>query len=806
MTQNISISESKQNILLRNCKKITDFFKRVKLESFEQNPNRMFYILDVNDPELTVNRMTGIEPRLSSRFTNMTNLERNFLIPVLEISRITSDGIETPIQFTGYFTEDYVNFIQDPKMELLSQENSPVSGCGIKRLLIEERPENLADVNIKATLELVFENAAALLQSNIKELITTPKKISKNDPLDYRLRVRVGWRVPEDCSNYIDDEFKQAIEKCNKLYLFELIGHNLSFKMNGKISLTINYQGALEGAFESERSDLIGLEALSRRVGANAKGTVKENLEKYNNLKKEMDALTKKKDEIVNYSQQFKREPDTKKIDKEIKKKEEEIQKIKKELLNYIYSSFLNDLYGNSEIYSIEIIEEWFKTEPFKSTATLLQNLTGALGSTSSPFYQAFYRSAASQDFIVKDPEVHKISNTVSKFVGRSDTDEIYQIEARTDIVSIADDGIEFEVDTPEGVGTEPDVDEGELDADKIKIAFFTYGDLIQSVLKSINSPELDRYRIILGGIKYYNNQTQTTYIMNLADIPISVDLFNQWFFNTVIKERKEVFYLKHFILDSLNTLVVPLLGFKSGTGQPLFANYTPDISIITSSQDLPRKKRLKDADIVQLVRTSEKEIKKSTKTYQYMLVNLLWPTPGSLVGNLENDLINGVQHIRIGQTDGLLKNISFEKTDFSEYRSARMVGDQLNTAGEILREQYDCTVNLIGNPLFYNGSYFFVDSSYMGDIGRAAQNLLGVGGYYLINGIETTIQPHKYDMTVKGFWQFAGTDFYSNQADMLKANEAKAKKNNPLKPNVADIEPQSRAIDELDFYGSILY
>jgi hypothetical protein len=748
--------------------------------------------------------MTGIDPKLSSRFTNMTNLERNFLVPILEISRVTSDGIETPIQFTGYFTEEYVNFIQDPKIDVLSKDGAPVSGCGIKRLLIEERPENLADVNIKATLELVFENAAALLQSNIKELITTPKKVSKDDPLDYRLRVRVGWRIPEDNSNYIDDEFKQAIEKCNKLYLFELIGHNLSFKTNGKINLTINYQGAIEGAFESERADLVGLDALDKRLGPNPKADIKQNLEKYKTLKKEIEDLLKKKDEILLYNEQFSQKRETSDLDKSIKKKEEEIQKIKKELLTYIYSSFLNDLYGKSEIYSIEVLEEWFKPEPFKIAVPVLtpESVSSGVANSSSPFAQIFYNSAASQDFIEKDPEVHRILYAVT-----STANPVPNFTVSSNIVSVESDGIEFQGSAePEGVGTQPDPDEDEIDDDKIKISFFTYGDLIQSILSSLGSTELDQYRIVLGGIKYYNNQTQTAYMMNLADIPISIELFNQWFFNTVIKERKEVFYLKHFLLESLNTLIIPLLGFKSGKGQPLFANFTPDITVITSSEDLPRKKRLKDTDIKQLVKTSEKEINKSKKTYQYMVINLLWPTPGSLVGKLEQDLINGVQHLRLGQTDGLLKNISFEKTDFSEYRSARMVGDQLNTAGQILREQYDCTANLIGNPLFYNGSYFFVDASYMGDIGRAAQNLLGIGGYYLINGIETTIQPHKYDMTVKGFWQFAGTDFYSNQADMLQAAEKRARMNNPLKPNIGNIESQGKAAEELDFYTSITF
>jgi hypothetical protein len=791
MSANVALNETKQNILLRNCKKISDFLNRRGADATSRVQSRGFYTLQINEPELAINKITGIDPKYAARFINMKNLERNFLVPILEISRVASDGIETPIQFTGHFTEEYVNFMQDPKIDVLSQDGAPVSGCGIKRLTIEERPENLADVNIKATMELVFENAAALLQSNIRELITVPKKMTKEDPLDYRLRVRVGWRVPEDVSGYIDDEFKEAIDKCNKLYLFELIGHNLSFKSNGKISLTINYQGALEAAFESERADILSLDNFEYRFYTLTKDVFVA-LENYKKEKKELEDLLKKKDEIYTNSSQFEIERKVKEIDSKIKTKEEEIQKSKKTLLNFTYSKFLNKLYKNSFLYTIEIEEEWFKTQPFKSLNDLAQTLISATnfgleaaGSTSTySLLDLAIPGATSQDFLTKDPEVEK------RPIGDIRPENG---QATPNVVSVTDSEIEFNGTDPDGTGEEPDPDEDEVDEDKVKIAFFTYGDLIESIVDTLLVGNLEQYKIVLGSIRYYNNKDQTTSLINLADIPISVDLFNQWFFNTVIKERRETMFLKQFIIESLQTLITPLLGFKNSAGQPLFGNFAPDITIITSTENISLRnfdsKVLSETDLKNIIRTSEKDIKKSQKTYQYMIVNLLWPPPGTLKGKFEDDLENGIQHIRLGQTDGILRNISFEKTDFSEYRSARMVGDQLNTAGQILREQYDCTVNVIGNPLFHNGSYFYVDSVYMGDIGRAAQNILGVGGYYLINGIETTIYPHKYDMTVKGFWQFAGTEFYGTQADMINGQEGRGAVRTDLKRQIGNID-----------------
>ena len=295
----IGTTEAKQSVLLRNVYVIHEFFlkrdraKGINLpgpfgnqtlqstpvsllsdpgngENLQHNQgqvtlrrsgyNNFSTIVLDKDVETTVSRLTRIEPRHAIRFMAMTPLERSMLVPILELSRLeVKDGKRSlvPIVFTSNFNDEYINFLTTATDKQLIGENNPISGCGIKKITIEDRPENTADVNIKCTIEMVFENVAALLQHNIRRLITTPDRKDSFNGDDYRLRLRVGWHIPTDTSGgAIDQEFKDAISKCSKLYLLELYQHSLNFAKNGKITLTAEYQGGIDGFLSSNKADL----------------------------------------------------------------------------------------------------------------------------------------------------------------------------------------------------------------------------------------------------------------------------------------------------------------------------------------------------------------------------------------------------------------------------------------------------------------------------------------------------------------------------------------------------------------------
>ena len=65
-----------------------------------------------------------------------------------------------------------------------------------------------------------------------------------------------------------------------------------------------------------------------------------------------------------------------------------------------------------------------------------------------------------------------------------------------------------------------------------------------------------------MTGPMYLTNPCNNTLMpINLADIPISVNLFTAWFMNNIVRRQTNTYLLRSFIDDVLGTLLPPALG-----------------------------------------------------------------------------------------------------------------------------------------------------------------------------------------------------------------------------------------------------
>jgi hypothetical protein len=123
--------------------------------------------------------------------------------------------------------------------------------------------------------------------------------------------------------------------------------------------------------------------------------------------------------------------------------------------------------------------------------------------------------------------------------------------------------------------------------------------------------------------------------------------------------------------------------------------------------------------------------------TYIFMYMNT-----GALgMGNQAEDESRGIYHYKIGEDRGLLKKLDFKKNDVQGMKEARQ-----DDSGAIsqLREMYNADVSLLGNNIYIPGMTLFLHPP--PGLGNPANcksdaNMLGIGGYYNVIKVRSTIK-----------------------------------------------------------------
>jgi hypothetical protein len=101
----------------------------------------------------------------------------------------------------------------------------------------------------------------------------------------------------------------------------------------------------------------------------------------------------------------------------------------------------------------------------------------------------------------------------------------------------------------------------------------------------------LKQIKVILGTLRYYNPSSGKYEHVNLADIPVSYNLFATWFMNRIMRPGIYSYSLRTFIKETLQTLVLDVLGGSNciddsayedaSGGGPSFARTVFDIGMV---------------------------------------------------------------------------------------------------------------------------------------------------------------------------------------------------------------------------------
>ena len=283
--------------------------------------------------------------------------------------------------------------------------------------------------------------------------------------------------------------------------------------------------------------------------------------------------------------------------------------------------------------------------------------------------------------------------------------------------------------------------------------------------------------------------QKQNLYgLVNLANLPISLHLFLDFFVNEVVAPQKTSYYLEDFITNFFNKLVKPAIGdpgiFGAAANQPILINAPQDTSIrsngfstefvgnYTQPMRAPaRRKGGFDRAIIRQHIRDDREFNFINPVYEYAPDGSTIVPPGpsevpstmkllalnlnvdSFTGNYKDNTAAKIANFVVGLDRGLIKGVKFDRVDQPFLRESRTATSKNFGTGQ-LRELYHVTLTLYGNNLLKPGMLIYVEPNPLifgrpSDVSSAAR-VLGLGGYHLVIDVANDIGSRGWTTTIK--------------------------------------------------------
>ena len=655
----------------------------------------------------------------------------------------------------------------------------------------------MATRDITATLKLTAQSFGPLVQ--IREGVITRKAMqSPPDTMDYRyvdllvqpdceadyapecyeVRIDVGYAPIGDTGTAaVRQGIKDSVQ-CQKdiLYLV-LTDHAFNINEDGSIDLTINFRGRLETLMKGRKMNVL------LPYGGSLQNKIKLDIEGVGSrtaadAEKELSDLRKKAK---------KSETDKTKI----KKYEQALKDLNVQYKQIIHSHILDTLQGASKIYQYAIppVEfQAFKTYqaklsqnqslPQTVTLTKLENTsTGIVGSRVRE--EDIPPASTSQDALKK--AMDKQSNDYLLRLNRAPEKNV-RFFFLGDLLAIVLQSVTGDNTVMGSINNKP------------WLAALLSGQRAATVTATNTSPIVqklfERFRIILGNIDLDYGRTSNnagSKKINLAHIPISLDAYTAFFANNVLAKERTNYPFFSFVDDVLNDLVMDPLSSQCFDG--LFnIKFRPQVQSLVVPSFIDNKwyqtneagKHASSTDYADRYKTlnlNEVPIDEPLFDYcassenvenlfEYLVISSEVTDLDVLQGDEEEDRKRGILHLHFGNAYGMMKKVSFQKTDIEYFPEVRYA-----TEGNILFNQlanvYDVNIELIGNNLFKPGQHVYINAAAIGagapwdrspsGNNRSWANLMGLGGYHFITEVAHSISVDGFSTNLKARWVSSG-------------------------------------------------
>jgi len=819
-----SIQEIKFN---EQCFLISNIGMFLGISQLKKKRYDRIYRIDGNNPDEIMHKLAGWD---IESLTHIPTDEISKYAPYIKIEKLYF--IEGDFKNPIYITMPFSNYRDISDKSLFETQKTRGDAVGIKSFDFEFNGTNAAESEryVTAKLVLVFQSLEVLtdslgtiptgterpLEYFYLDLIQQQKRHQgvNNEELNpryFEVKITVGWNAT---TSDVDQKY-ESIGKKISFYL-STVTHEIDIDDYGKVTMTINYMGRREAILSNtENANIL---ALPNELASNSKWLSKDD------RIKELERIEKgfQENKILASDSEEQREQ-KRTINSKLLEEKKSLDMQEKQKLDVVHKQFLEYFFYNRLINYIDIpIRE---VHGFEDTADLGWN---------SDKYERFQRyeiNTQKPEFSEPDAEGNitvtfgdmkvriptgKPSDSTTRFSqaernswynrilmnkeildklrAAEDDDERQKIlEAEVRLNSSGGVLREAEKENAAGIVEE----EGLSDVTRnVRIEYIFLGDVIEYVLKKVDQNH-DLVKFFLGPMLI----DQDTEVVNfcLADMPISLNLFNQWYFEYIVIQQKSTMTALHFLQLFFrhyveNIFKLPcfycLNDSKFNTKMISFSSNLRDDNtcrITNQKISLDSESGVKwgndyPINIDQMDIESTRTQNKSNKLIDYYII---YSSSFSLsrvgVGKddfdrQQKDFRKGIYHYYLGRDRGLVKRAKFSREDNPQLEAAQIEKNMEKTSdgqnGHLIYNKgvYNVNLEMVGNSMYTPGQFIYVNS-------RALRTHpdFQIGGYYSIIKVSNIIEAGKFDTNLECKWETLGIS--DEEQRRINAGESRSKR-----------------------------
>ena len=738
----------------------------------------------------------GQDKAATNAFLNICPEVHGALVPYIRISRVEYDdkgfptGVELPLNIPNFLDRKDIKNITEGKV-------GRAPGAGIKSFSWSldgvqpaevdnnitadlvlyfqtvndffgsskqagERNPNYLDLLINSPMGATTQQAQSPRRTNTDRCSLDKEKHRKYDGARYRIKVCAGWSVPEGLETIFKTmpsgkakALERAIDRSKVSLFLQQVRHNLNFKEDASLELSIKYQAAISGIATATTADIF----------SKASKTYLDQVEVLEKGIDEVELAAAEDEEELTDSENNKIKKDLEKI-KELHERE----KLRK------YKKLLKGLYEADKVYNLAVNPNEFLLVPYsdltprqraqrakrrQATETLIVGASGlkfelldALGKSTTPSKGG--------------DEYSKIAQKRFKRYTQEQSDVVY-----ISYIYLGDllDNILQQI-------------EKNNDGEALSLKFFLSEVEMINPLKALQVKNLED-AIACGEVQQlsfaralreldpvtFNEQSGISKLISIGDIPISLDAFQVWFKNKVIKKEKDKYFFLHFVKDVCAELITKALKTKCYgehlsfdqrfDAQPLILAGRADTGTAALERSGPGDSGVPIRDLSEAVAALKCTTDASNTTPGLILISTD-SKPRDMRGEetRDDDIKKGVFHHYIGSACGLVKKVTFNREDQPYLRESKI--QKHGALGpEQLRELYSAQIDLVGNNLYRNGNYIYI-SPLLLSADQKQMDLLGLHGYYLVTSVKSKVTERGFDTTITALHE--GIEFKQKQ------------------------------------------
>lgn len=629
----------------------------------------------------------------------------------------------------------------------------------------------------------------------------------------FRVKAVCGWYVPRDTQSQLvfgpnNKKILDALSQTKTILYLGLKNHEFDFRDDGTVELTINYIAYSDSLMsDPQKSNILFPDPeTSKRKERLAKDI--DNLE--NILAKEEERLRSSGGSTPPQGQVSQEE--SVEITKQLlEDKKEELEKVNGVSKELSYTRIINNLLLSRRMF-LEVVPTDFTN---KQLRVLSQRRPSRFTAE-----QAEQRNEETR-------ELNSQAKSTRRPVDGRDYAEMRDLIAEDFDGFLGEGGLSvpFFGDTGLGATTQEDRLENQIEAARDlasydatdfngtdqNVIYFYFGDLIEIVLDGMfskkNAPTRSNFlqkdaKVLLGNLTFYDygqlvdtglviktkglkndkfnyDQVYTgkRVSVNMADIPISLKVFTNWFLENVMDKGLEHMSFKTFVDKIVNDLLIRAVSSECREFAP-----RQQVRMTYRSFSVPENKNRtglferslsqKGGFNIPLEQLKGAEFKLSeNKTGQegekpienYVLIYGTVENPFDLKADVGADRAKGIYHLFFGNEYGMVKRIQFKREDLPFIREANIQNNLVDKKGpaKVLRDKYNASVEMFGNNLFDVGGKVHITPSIFGsgailDRSKVLKDL-GIGGYFDIIAVENKIESGRFETTLDTKWTARG-------------------------------------------------